>query len=71
VLDDVLVRFGNRLQTARRNLGWSQAELARRANVDVRYLGEVESGTQELCLSKIKQFSEALGVGMDELLHGL
>jgi DNA-binding XRE family transcriptional regulator len=71
VAEDLLVGFGNRLRTMRRKRGWSQDELAHRAGADSSYVSELENGLKEPCLRKIKQLSEALGVGIDEMVRGL
>jgi len=42
--DEIVRRFGNRLREVRLSMGMTQAELARRADVSVAYVGRLERG---------------------------
>ena len=68
---NVLAAFGTRVREHREKRGWSQEELAHRADVDVSYLSEIERGKVEPCLNKMKDLAEAFGISLAEIVRGI
>ena len=62
--------LGHRVRDARRTRGWSQKELAARAGLSVRFLGQVESGQANVSLARLGELAQALGVSFVSLLAG-
>jgi transcriptional regulator with XRE-family HTH domain len=63
--------LGQRIRERRKALGWSQEELAARANVDRSYVGGVERGARNITFSMLCQLSVALGCKVSELVADL
>ena len=61
--------IGDRIRVARLNLGLSQAELAKRANVSQGTIGQLESGRNQSS-GKIVELAAALNVSPEWLLYG-
>lgn len=59
--ESVLKLLGQRLRERRTLLGWTQEELANRANIDRSYVGGVERGIRNLTFTVLCQLCEALG----------
>ncbi|MGC2238953.1 MAG: helix-turn-helix transcriptional regulator [Pyrinomonadaceae bacterium] len=54
----------------RRAKGWTQKELARRAQVDPGRLSKLERGVHQTSLDELTRLSIALNTGIDELVFG-
>lgn len=65
---DIRLKFGKRVRLARSKLGWSQEELAHRANSNRTYISDVERGTRNASLEVIERIAKALDVTMGSLL---
>lgn len=50
-----------RVSVERKRLGWSQAELARRANINASSLSRIESGYEPAFPNRGKRIADALG----------
>lgn len=50
------------VRAQRRGLGWTQAELARRAKTSVRFLGSLEAGHERAEIGKILRVLKTLGI---------
>jgi transcriptional regulator with XRE-family HTH domain len=61
-------RFGAKLKAARRDRGFSQGELAKRAGLDQTAISRLEAGAREPRLSTIVMLAQALGIPTSELL---
>ncbi|MBC7663865.1 MAG: helix-turn-helix transcriptional regulator [Caulobacter sp.] len=55
-------RFGLRLASLRKSLGWSQEQLSLESGVARSYLGGVERGRHNIALVNICRLAETLGV---------
>lgn len=66
-VSDLLSNFGSRVRQIRKARGWTQEELARRAEVGWKYLGTVERGERNLTLKNIERIARALGVDIGQL----
>jgi len=60
---------GSNIKTFRTALGLSQEELAFRANIDVKYLRQIEQGSRNPSLSKLISIASELNVALPELFH--
>jgi len=69
--DDILVRFGKKLRTLRRQKGLSQEDLALAAGLDRSYVGGVERGERNVALRNINKLAVALEMSAAELLRGV
>lgn len=61
---------GGRIRRQRREIGWSQAELAKKAGLSPSFLSEVETGKRGISGSNLVRIAEALGVRAGFLLTG-
>lgn len=60
--------FGTRVRALRDDHGWSQEQLAERAELHRTYIGSVERGERNISLDNIWALADALGVGPAALL---
>lgn len=60
--------FRKNLVAVRKEKGWSQSELARRAGVPASYICALEAGTKSPLLSTIAKLAETLDVRPGDLL---
>jgi XRE family aerobic/anaerobic benzoate catabolism transcriptional regulator len=66
---EILEQVGRRVRERRTGLGWSQRELAQRAALSVRFLGQLEHGAGNISLGRFAAVADALGVDMVTLLR--
>jgi len=71
VADKTLSELGNRIREARKLLGWSQEELALRADLDRSYVGGIERGSRNITISTLCQVARALNQDLGKLTKGL
>lgn len=55
-----LKTLGQRIRDLRKNIGWTQEELAERARIDRSYIGGVERGERNLTFLVLCQICQAL-----------
>ena len=67
-LEDHLSALGRSVQELRKRRGWSQQELAGRADLDRTYLSTVERGSQNITIGAAVRIAHALGVSLSELI---
>ncbi|MFM9968364.1 MAG: helix-turn-helix domain-containing protein [Burkholderiales bacterium] len=67
----VLDEIGNRIRKRRKDLGWTQEELASNADIDRSYIGGVERGERNLTFTMLCQICEALGCDVASLAKGI
>jgi transcriptional regulator with XRE-family HTH domain len=63
-----LTALGAAIRARRRELGFSQEQLADRAGMDRSYLGEVERGENSVALLSLLSVADALGVTLESLM---
>ena len=68
---DVLSPLGARIRARRNELGWTQADLGRRAGVSARFLVALEKGEGNISLVRLAEIAQALGVSLSTLVGGL
>jgi len=59
------------MRERRKALGWSQEELAHRADVDRSYVGGVERGERNVTFLMLCRLSAALNLSVSDLTRGL
>ena len=66
-----LKKVGARIRDLRQAIGWSQEELAHRANLHRTYIGGVERGERNISVKNIFAIARALKVPSSQLLENL
>jgi transcriptional regulator with XRE-family HTH domain len=61
-------RFGQVVRVTREDRGWSQEQLAGRADLNRSYLGEIERGTVVPSIETAAKLAAALGVSLSSLI---
>lgn len=67
----VLDELGNRIRAKRKELGWTQEELAAKADIDRSYIGGVERGERNPTFTMLCDICESLSCDVAELTAGL
>ncbi|MBB5346242.1 helix-turn-helix domain-containing protein [Tunturibacter empetritectus] len=67
----ITIRFGKTLREYREAKGYSQEELAERADLHRNYVGSVERGERNLALENIIKLAKALSLPSRDLFRGL
>ena len=65
---DPMRQFGEHLRAMRKARGLSQNELAERADVNDKYLGEIERGDGNPSLEVLQRLAKALGIDLTTLI---
>jgi XRE family aerobic/anaerobic benzoate catabolism transcriptional regulator len=68
--DRLLATLGERIRTLRAARGFTLRELAERAELSTRFLGQLESGNANVSVRKLAALARALGTTPSELLAG-
>ena len=66
-----LIVFGKRVAEVRRNRGFTQEQLAEKANLTPLTIGFIEQGRRWPRISTMHKIAKALRVSIDELFKGL
>lgn len=64
----LLREIGSRIRALRRTKGWSQEELAHRAEIDRSYMSGVERGVRNATILSLQRVALALDVELADLL---
>ncbi len=67
----VLEELGKRIRVMRKERGWTQEDLADKANIDRSYIGGVERGERNLTFTVLCQICSALGCDVATLTNNL
>ena len=70
-MDDITVRFGNRLKELRAQKDISQEKFALQIGMNRTYYASVEAGKRNVSLRNILKIAEGLDISLSELLKGL
>ena len=62
---------GKRIREVRKEKGFSQEELAARADLDRTYMTSVECGRRNISVVNLHKIAKALGVTLEELFRGI
>ncbi len=66
---DILKKFGNKIKEVRTERGFSQEELAFRAELHRTYVGAVERGEKNISLKNIDKIAKALKIKIKDLFE--
>lgn len=69
--DTVLKELGNRIREKRKEFGWTQEELADKADIDRSYIGGVERGERNLTFTILCEICLALNCDVADLTKGI
>lgn len=69
-IDICLQEIGNRITELRKRLGWTQEELAEKADLTPQFVSYAESGKRAMRPENLLKLSKALNVSADYLLTG-
>lgn len=69
-IDICLKDIGNRITELRKRLGWTQEELAEKADLTPQFVSYAESGKRAMRPENLLKLSKALNVSADYLLTG-
>lgn len=61
--------LGRRIRTLRHLKGWSQQELGHQADLNYKFIGEIERGQQNPSFETLVKIATAFGVDLVELFH--
>jgi len=70
-ISDAAKIFGERVRARRRELEWTQEDLAEAADLHWTYVGQVERGERNISLRNITRLAAALTVDVAELTEAL
>jgi transcriptional regulator with XRE-family HTH domain len=68
-MSDFLKLVGERIRTLRKAKGWTQEDLAEKANINNSYFGGIERGDRNISLETLDKVIKALDVAPSEILH--
>ena len=63
------VLLGQRIRSLRNTKGWTQQELGEHADVNYKFVGEIERGQQNPSFAVLVKVASALGVELQELFR--
>ena len=61
-------RIGDNVRQRRKSLGWSQEDLAIKAQLNRSYIGGIERGERNIRISTVSKLAETLGIAPSDLL---
>lgn len=64
----ILRQFGDKVERLRKAKGWSQEELAKRADLHRTYIGSIERSERNVSLINIARIAKALSVPIEYLI---
>jgi transcriptional regulator with XRE-family HTH domain len=65
---EIAKRLAERVRALRREIGWSQEELAARADIHRTFVSQVERAIKNTTIVSTEKIAKALGVKMGDLL---
>ncbi len=68
VLENILIKFGNRLKELRTQKSLTQEQFAELIGLHKNYIGMVERGERNPSLKNIEIFAKGLGISLSELM---
>ena len=70
-MDGVRRSLGKRVRKLRTGQGWSQEQLAERAELHWTHISGIESGQYDLKLSTLTRVARGIGVSLSDLFAGI
>lgn len=71
IMNNIKIKFGNRVKGLRNNLGISQEKMASLADLDRTYIADIEGGKRNVSLVVIHQIAVVFEISISELLEGI
>lgn len=68
---NLLIKFGDRIREIRKEKGFSQEELAHKADLHRTYIGMIERAEKNITLLNIEKIANALELNINELFNDL
>ena len=69
-MENITVKFGNRIKEFRIKKGISQEKFALQIEMDRSYYASVEAGKRNISINNIKKIADGLEVSLEELFKG-
>jgi transcriptional regulator with XRE-family HTH domain len=66
--NSILKRFAHNVRILRNKKGWTQEELAKRADLHRTYIGSIERNERNVSLLNVERIAKALGVKAKDLI---
>lgn len=63
--------MGHRIRVRRKELGWTQEQLAEKAEISTSHVGEIERGTSICSLAVLVNLATVLDLNLDTLIKGI
>jgi transcriptional regulator with XRE-family HTH domain len=70
-MEDIRVRFGQRLRELRLEKGWSQETLANLSEIDRTYIPGIENGKRNVSILILERLASVFQISISELLKDL
>ena len=67
--ENTKVLLGRKIRALRKEKGWSQQELGNQADINYKFLGEIERGQQNPTVNIMIKISKALNIDLPELFR--
>jgi transcriptional regulator with XRE-family HTH domain len=67
--NDIKMLLGKRMKTLRKSKKWTQEKLGERAEINYKFLGEIERGKQNPSITTLIKIAEALDIKLIEFLN--
>ena len=68
-MSDLTNKLGKRIRNYRRELGFSQEQLAEKSRCHPTYIGQIERGEKNPTIESIEKITRALGISLSQLLE--
>jgi len=68
-MSDIRKRLGRRIRSLRADRGLSQEQLAEKAGISAKYLGEVERGVGNISFDRLSGLAGVLGIPLTDMLE--
>lgn len=66
-MTNILLVLGSNIKKYRKNLGWTQANLAEKAGISVPFMTQIELGRKSASLEVVQNIASALNVSYEQL----
>lgn len=70
-MEDVKIKFGQKIKTLRLSKGYSQEKLAELSDLDRTYIPGIESGKRNVSIVVIEKIAKAFHMSISELMESL
>ncbi len=71
MVEDLLVRLGDRIRKLRKKRGWTQVEMAEKVGIDRSFLADVERGKRNVSILNLDLMAKGLKVSLSQLFSRL